>query len=226
MHIPKHIGFIMDGNGRWAVQHGLSRSAGHRAGIAHILDVLDICHLFKIDIVSAYVWSTENWKRPTDEVQALMSSIEELGPHLADELHNRQVRVLHSGSRQGISESVLKVIDAAVDLTKTHSHRVLNLAFNYGGRAEIVEAVRQVVAQRIQPEEITEAFFSQFLYTAELPDLDLVVRAGGEQRLSNYLLWQSAYAYFYFTDSFWPVLSQQDVQNAIDYYNQKLSLRS
>lgn len=223
MHIPKHIGFIMDGNGRWAEQRGLSRSAGHYAGIAHIVEILDICHDFGINTVSAYVWSTENWGRPTDEVRALMIGIEELGPHLADELYSRQVRILHSGSREGVSESVLNVIDDAVNLTKTHNHRVFNLAFNYGGRAEIVEGVRKVVAQQLRSDEITEATFSRFLYTAELPDLDFVIRTGGERRLSNYFLWQSAYAQLYFTEVSWPALSQQDIQSAIDYYSQRLS---
>lgn len=223
MYIPKHIGFIMDGNGRWALQHGLPRSAGHCAGIVHILDILDICHDFEVNTVSAYVWSTENWERPIDEVQALMTSIEELGPHLASELHSRKVRILHTGSRQGVSESVLKVIDDAVELTKMHKHRVLNLAFNYGGRAEIVEAVRKVVVQQTQIEEITQETFARFLYTAELPDLDLIIRAGGERRLSNYFLWQSAYAQFYFTESFWPALSRQDVKNAIEHYNYRLN---
>jgi undecaprenyl diphosphate synthase len=136
---------------------------------------------------------------------------------------SRKVRILHTGSRQGVSESVLKVIDDAVELTKMHKHRVLNLAFNYGGCAEIIEAVRKVVVQQSQLEGITEETFARFLYTAELPDLDLVIRAGGERRLSNYFLWQSAYAQFYFTESLWPALSYQDVKNAVEHYNYKLS---
>ncbi|PIG91910.1 di-trans,poly-cis-decaprenylcistransferase [Gloeocapsopsis sp. IPPAS B-1203] len=195
----------------------------HYTGIAHIVEILDICHDFGINNVSAYVWSTENWGRPTDEVRALMIGIEKLDPRLADELDSRQVRILHSGSREGVSESVLNVIDDAVNLTKTHNHRILNLAFNYGGRAEIVEGVRKVVTQQPQPEEITETTFARCLYTAELPDLDLVIRAGGEQRLSNYFLWQSAYAQLYFTEAFWSTLSQQDIKGAIDYYNERLS---
>ncbi len=133
MIVPKHIGFIMDGNGRWACERGLPRGEGHRAGIDHIRKVLEICHNLGIQIVSAYVWSTENWSRPSAEVRHLMHCIRTLGPQLANDLHAKQVRIIHSGSRQKLPKSVLRVIDNAVQLTRENSPRVLNLVFNYGG---------------------------------------------------------------------------------------------
>lgn len=219
MVIPQHIGFIMDGNGRWAEQRGLPRAEGHRIGIQHILRVLDICHKLGVDIVSAYVWSTENWKRPTAEVQALMYSIQILGPQLANQLHDRGVRILHSGSRQNISAAVLKVIDNAVELTKANGPRILNLAFNYGGRSELVQAVKRVIDKQLQPEAITETTIANYLYTAGLPDVDLVMRAGGEKRISNFLLWQSAYAWIYTAETYWPAVSRRDIESAIKSYN-------
>jgi len=219
MLIPKHIGFIMDGNGRWANQRGLIRSKSHSEGLKHILKVLDICHNIGIEIVSAYVWSTENWGRPSVEVHALMKSIQFFGPHLANELHNRQVRIIHSGSRQRLSKATLKVIDDALELTKDNGSRVFNLAFNYGGRAELVQCVRQLIAQKISPEAITETTVTEYLYTNELPDIDLVIRTGGEKRISNYFLWQSAHAWLYFTETYWPELSRHDIEEAIKSYN-------
>ena len=225
MLIPQHIGFIMDGNGRWAQQRGLPRAEGHRVGIQHILRVLDICHELGVDIVSAYIWSTENWERPIAEVQALMYSIQILGPQLASQLHPRGVRILHSGSRQNLSKAVLKVIDNAVELTKANGPRVLNLAFNYGGRAELVQAVKQVVDKQLQPEAITETTIANCLYTAGLPDVDLVIRAGGEKRISNFLLWQIAYAWIYTPETYWPALSRRDIESAIESYNEGLIKR-
>ena len=225
MLLPKHIGFIMDGNGRWAQARGLPRSEGHRAGIKHILNVVDICHNLGIDIISAYVWSTENWQRPQAEVQALMYSIQIFGPQLAKKLHQRKVRIVHSGSREGLSQGVVKVVDDAIKLTKDNGSKILNLVFNYGGRAELVNAVRQIVTQHSSPETITEQTFAQYLYTSGIPDVDLMIRTGGDNRISNYLLWQNAYAWLYFTQNFWPALSQQNIEEAIKSYNQGLIKR-
>ncbi|WP_051469978.1 polyprenyl diphosphate synthase [Fischerella sp. PCC 9605] len=225
MLIPKHVGFIMDGNGRWATQRGLPRSEGHRAGIQHILTIIDICHNLGVEVVSAYVWSTENWERSQAEVQALMYSIQILGPQLAQKLHDRQVRIIHSGSRQGLSKAVLKVIDDAVQLTKDNGSRILNLAFNYGGRAELLQAVRRAIAQQTSPETITEKTIADSLYTVGLPDVDLIIRSGGDKRMSNFLLWQSAHAWLYFAENYWPALSQHDIEQAIKSFDQGLVRR-
>jgi undecaprenyl diphosphate synthase len=225
MLIPQHVGFIMDGNGRWAQQQGLPRPEGHRMGIQNILKVLDICYDFGINIVSTFVWSTENWERPTGEARALMYSIQIFGPHLASQLHDRGVRILHSGSRQNLSATVLKTIDNAVELTEANGPRVLNLAFNYGGRAELVRAVKQVVEKQIEPQAITETTIADCLYTAGLPDVDLVIRSGGDKRISNFLLWQIAYAWIYITDTYWPAISRSDIESAIESYNTGLVKR-
>ena len=217
--VPRHIGFIMDGNGRWAQKRGLPRAEGHWAGIGHIRQVADICYELGIEVVSAYVWSTENWSRPSAEIRHLMGCIRSLGPKLARGLHAKHVRILHTGSRDDLSEPVLRVIDNAIRLTRNNGPRVLNLVFNYGGRAELVHAVRQSIIQEIQPEKITETTISKYLYTHGLPDVDLVVRSGGDRRLSNFFLWQSAYATVYIAEAFWPALSRGDIEEAIRYYN-------
>ena len=219
MITPRHIGFIMDGNGRWARKRGLRRSAGHRAGIEHIRVVLKICDDLGIEIASFYVWSTENWTRPTHKVRHLMHCIRTLGPKLAKELSAQNVRIVHSGSRQNLSRPVLRVIDNAVKMTQHNGPRVVNLAFNYGGRAELVHTARRLIAQQVEPEAITEATINDHLYTAGLPDIDLVIRTGGDQRLSNFLLWQSAYAWIYVAQAYWPALSKSDIEAAIEYYN-------
>jgi undecaprenyl diphosphate synthase len=219
MIVPQHIGFIMDGNGRWARKRGLPRSAGHRAGIEHIREVLRVCNDLGVKIASFYVWSTENWTRPLAEVRHLMHCLWTSGPKLAQELHAQNVRIMHSGSRQNLSKRVLRVIDDAVELTQENGPRVVNLIFNSSGRTELLHAIRQLVTQRIEPEAITEATISEHLFSAGLPDVDLVIRSGGDQRLSNFMLWQSAYAWIYITQAYWPALSRGDIEAAIEYYN-------
>ncbi|MBM3236855.1 di-trans,poly-cis-decaprenylcistransferase [Candidatus Poribacteria bacterium] len=225
MIVPEHIGFIMDGNGRWARERGLSRNEGHRAGIDHIREVLEICHELGIQIVSAYLWSTENWSRPSAETRHIMHCIRMFDPKLAKDLHAKQVRIIHSGNRQNLSRAVLRVIDNAVPLTRENGPRVLNLVFNYGGRAELVHVVRQWIALQVQPEKITETTINNYLYTAGLPDVDLIIRSGGDQRISNFLLWQSAYALVYVARTYWPALSRSDIEEAIKYYNRELAKR-
>lgn len=221
MVVPAHVAFIMDGNGRWAKERGLPRYKGHLAGINHIKKVMDVCTRIGIQFVTAYVWSTENWGRPAQEVNHLMQSIVKYGPGMAKELHSKGVRILHCGTREGLDANVLEVIDFATSLTDNNGPNVLNLAFNYGARREIIDAVKQIVMQSISSENIDEHTIQDRLYSSMLPDVDLLVRPGGEKRLSNFLLWQCANSTFYFTNTCWPSLGENEIIDAIQVYNEQ-----
>jgi undecaprenyl diphosphate synthase len=221
MRIPQHIGFIMDGNGRWAQQRGLPRSAGHRAGLQHIRDVLAICHELGITIISGYLWSTENWTRPAAEVQHIRYLLRTFGHRFAHELHAQNVRIVHSGSRQHLRPAEIAILDKAVHLTRANGPMTFHLVFNHSGRAEIVEVVKQLIQRGLTPEEITEATIQSALYVPDLPDIDLVIRTGGDQRLSNFLLWQCAYARCYATSHYWPAIDRADIEAALAYFNRE-----
>jgi undecaprenyl diphosphate synthase len=221
MVVPAHVAFIMDGNGRWAKERGLPRYKGHLAGINHIKKVVDVCTRIGIQFVTAYVWSTENWGRPAQEVNHLMQSIVKYGPGMAKELHSKGVRILHCGTREGLDANVLEVIDFATSLTANNGPNVLNLAFNYGARRELIDAVKQIAKQSISPENIDEHTIQDRLYSSMLPDVDLMVRPGGEKRLSNFLLWQCANSTFYFTNTCWPSLGEDEIIDAIQVYNEQ-----
>jgi undecaprenyl diphosphate synthase len=220
MIVPKHIGLIMDGNGRWAQRRGLSRSAGHKAGFEHIPRVLEICHDLGIQIVSAYAWSTENWSRPKAEVGYIMRSLEKHLPRFVKELHQRGVCFRHSGRRDDLTPKALQVLDEAVALTQDNGPEIFNFVFNHGGRAELVNVVRNLLAEGVELETISEPTINRYLWTAGLPDIDLVIRTSGEQRLSNFLLWQCAYACVYVTQAYWPDVGRDDLEAGIKYYNQ------
>jgi undecaprenyl diphosphate synthase len=225
MHrIPKHIGLIMDGNGRWATRQGLSRLAGHQAGLHHMRTVLPICFNLGIEIVSGYLWSTENWRRPAAEVAHMRCLLRTFGPDFTRELHAQHVRIIHSGHREGLTDDELAVIDEAVALTRYNGPHTFNIAFNYGGRDELVRAARLIAAQHMAPDAITEETVSAMLFTS-LPDLDLVIRTAGERRLSNFLLWQSANAVLYVTDVCWPDVTQREIEEALQFYQQMAGRR-
>ncbi len=223
MVVPAHVAFIMDGNGRWAKERGLPRHKGHLAGINHIKKVVDVCTRIGIRYVTAYVWSTENWGRPAREVGHLMQSIVKYGPGMAKELHLKGVRILHCGTRDGLDAKVLEVIDFATGLTVDNSPNVLNLAFNYGARRELIDAVKQIARQNIAPESINEQTIHDRLYASMVPSVDLMVRPGGEKRLSNFLLWHCAHSTLYFTDTCWPSLEEKEILAAIQFYNEQNS---
>ncbi len=223
MIAPKHIGLIMDGNGRWAQQRGLSRSAGHKAGFEHIPPVLEICHDLGIQIVSAYAWSTENWNRPKAEVGYIMSSLEKHLPEFVSKLHQRGVRFMHSGRRDELTPEALQALDEAATLTQQNGPEIFNFVFNYGGRAELVNVTRKLLAEKVESEVVSESTINHYLWTNGLPDVDLVIRTSGEQRLSNFLLWQSAYACIYVTQAYWPDVSRDDVEAAVKYYNRVMA---
>jgi undecaprenyl diphosphate synthase len=220
MRLPQHLAFIMDGNGRWAQERGLPRSAGHKAGYEHISRVLEMCNDLGVRIVSGYAWSTENWGRPKPEVEFIMNALEKHLPRFIAELHDRNVRFMHCGTSDNLSPAALKVLKEGEALTHQNSSGVFNLVFNYGGRAEIVHAARQLVKNRVRPENICEKTVGETLWTAGLPDVDLVFRTGGDWRMSNFLLWQSAYACIYIADVYWPALSRDEIEKGILVYAQ------
>lgn len=222
MIVPRHVAFIMDGNGRWARQQGLPRSAGHKAGYERIPDVLETCRDFGIEVVSGFAWSTENWDRPRPEVDYVMQLLEENLSRFVEELHRRNIRFVHSGMRARLTATAREALDRALALTSQNDGGVFNLAFNYGGRAEIVHAARRLVARDVSTDEVSEGVVREQLWTAGLPDVDLVIRTGGDHRLSNFLLWQSAYALVYVSDVYWPAIGREDIGAGIRHYDQVL----
>lgn len=219
--VPYHVGIIMDGNGRWAQSRGLPRLAGHKAGTENIRRVLGAATDFGIKALTIYAFSTENWGRPADEVAGLMNLLGQVIRRETRDLHANGVRILHSGRLEGIAPNLVRDIQDAIALTRDNDRITLNVAFNYGGRAEIVDAVRHIMRDGHTPEEVTEELISHYLYTGGLPDADLIVRTGGEYRLSNFLLWQSAYAEYYATPTFWPDFDEGELAAALVEYSQR-----
>ena len=221
LRIPHHVGIIMDGNGRWAQQRGQPRFMGHRAGTTNIRRVLEASATFGIKVLTIYAFSTENWSRPPAEVRTLMQLLSRsLNEQLAD-LHANGVQIRHSGSLVGISDTLRRQILAALELTRNNTRIVLNVAFNYGGRAEIIDAVQRLIADQVPPDQISEDLFSDYLYTHGLPDPDLIIRTGGEYRLSNFLIWQAAYAEYYATPTYWPDFDEGELYQAIVTYSER-----
>ncbi len=213
--IPRHVAIIMDGNGRWAQKRGLPRLAGHREGVENIRRILRASREFGIQILTLFAFSTENWGRPEEEVQGLLRILEETIHREVPELNRNGVQLRHIGSPDGLSDKLRDEIQRVIELTKTNDHLILNLAFNYGGRQEILRAVREIVREGIPPERITPDLFRQYLYTGDLPDPDLLIRTSGEMRISNYLLWQVAYAEFYSTPLYWPDFGKEELRQAL-----------
>ncbi|NLH09290.1 MAG: isoprenyl transferase [Chloroflexi bacterium] len=219
--VPTHVAVIMDGNGRWARQRGLPRIAGHRAGTENLREILRACVEFGVKILTIYAFSTENWGRPEEEVQGLMSILRDVIDCELDELHQEGVQLRHLGDLSKVEEELRHKIYHAIDLTKNNDRLILNVAFNYGGRAEIIHAIREIVEHGYKPEEITEELVSHYLYTGDLPDPDLIIRTSGELRLSNFLIWQSAYAEYYFPEVYWPDFNRQELYKALLHYAQR-----
>jgi len=216
--LPRHIAFIMDGNGRWAQSRGLPRLDGHRAGMEAIRNLTH--HLGEIGIpyVTLYAFSTENWKRPIDEVKGLFRLMAQSIKKEARTLHENNVRIRHLGRTTGLSAKIVNDITAAAHLTRANTGLNLSIALNYGGRQELTDALRGIVAAGIKAEDINEDLISSRLYTADLPDVDLLIRTAGEMRVSNFLLWQSAYAEYYATPVLWPDFDTAEVDKALAEY--------
>ncbi|NOZ48960.1 MAG: isoprenyl transferase [Chloroflexi bacterium] len=216
--VPQHIGIIMDGNGRWAKARGLPRQAGHRAGTKNIRRVLEEAVRLGIKVLTVYAFSTENWGRPAEEVKHLMWLISKSIRDELDELDANGVQIRHSGRMAGVNPQLQKEIRRAIERTRHNDTIILNVAFNYGGRAEIVDAVKHMIEDQVAPEEVTEALLSSYLYTAGLPDPDMIIRTGGEYRLSNFLTWQAAYAEYYAPPVFWPDFDEAELRQAVAVY--------
>lgn len=192
--VPTHVAVIMDGNGRWARQRNLPRQAGHRAGVENLRRIIDACVEFGINVLTIYAFSTENWSRPEREIKSLMRLFARALDQDLEEMHAQGVCLHHLGDLNGISPSLQQKVRRALALTKNNDKLILNVAFNYGGRAEILHAVRHMLHDKIDPDALTEELFSSYLFTKGLPDPDLVIRTSGELRVSNFLIWQGAYA--------------------------------
>jgi undecaprenyl diphosphate synthase len=220
--VPTHVAVVMDGNGRWARARGLPRTAGHEAGESPLFDVVEGAIEVGVRYVSAYAFSTENWKRAPEEVRFLMGFNRDVIRRRRDEMHELGVRVRWSGSRPRLWRSVIRELETAEELTADNDVLTLTMCVNYGGRAEIVDAVRlladDVVAGRVSPDRVDERLLTRYLDEPDLPDVDMFWRTSGEQRLSNFLLWQSAYAELVFTDVAWPDIDRRDLWAAVEEY--------
>ena len=216
--LPRHVALIMDGNGRWARSRRLPRIAGHRAGIASVRDVVEACGCLGLQVLTVYAFSKENWKRPKAEVDFLMDLLREYVRRELDELHGNRVRIQVIGRMHELPPAVQDELHHAIDATQGNDGLVLNLALSYGGRAEIVDACRTMIREGVRPDEVDEASFARRLYTAGQPEPDLVVRTGGELRVSNFLLWQLAYAELVFVETLWPDFGEDELRSALEDY--------
>ncbi|MEX1253304.1 MAG: polyprenyl diphosphate synthase [Dehalococcoidia bacterium] len=220
-NVPQHAAIIMDGNGRWAKERGLSRQAGHRAGTENIRRVIETFAEYEVPVLTLFAFSTENWARPKREVNALIRLVGRTIDKELNALHENGVRLRHLGRLDPLSPDLRKRVEHAIEQTKENTRITVNLAFNYGGRQEIIEAVRRIVEDGVPAERIDEALFASYLYTAGLPDADLVIRTAGEVRLSNFLLWQSAYAEYYATPVYWPDFGVEEIERALLAFSQR-----
>jgi undecaprenyl diphosphate synthase len=223
--IPKHVAIIMDGNGRWARKRQLSRSQGHIEGVKRAEDIIDIVDHMGIKVLTLFTFSTENWNRPETEVSMLMNIIDTVLKKKLNKLKKRDMVFNIIGRKDRIPEPVITSINTVIEQTKNNSGMVVNLAFNYGARLEIIDAIKGIVGDvqtgRITPEQINEELFASYLYTKNLPDPDLLIRTSGEHRISNFLLWQLSYAEFYFTDVLWPDFDKEQFEQAIQTYQHR-----
>jgi undecaprenyl diphosphate synthase len=219
--IPRHVAIIMDGNGRWAERRGLARLDGHRAGVKNIRPILKRLSQRGVEFVTIYAFSTENWNRPRDEVNGLFDLLLDVIEREARELHKSGVRIRHIGSLEGLSKDIRTKIGKAVKLTERNTAMTLGVALNYGGRAEILEAFRRLAADGVPPGDVTDATFERYLYTYGFPDVDLMIRTSGEMRTSNFLIWQAAYAEYFFTPILWPDFDAGELDRALEAYGQR-----
>ncbi len=219
---PRHIAIIMDGNGRWAQRRRLPRVAGHRAGTENIRRIVEGCVEEGIEILTLYAFSTENWTRPLAEVRGLMGILSEVIERETENLHRNGVQVRHVGRLEGLPAGIQRKIRRSVERTQGNSRLILNVAFNYGGRAEIVDAVRRILEQGIPAGEVSEQDISAALYTAGCPDPDMIIRTAGEMRLSNFLIWQAAYAEYWSTPTLWPDFGKEELRQAIAEYGRRV----
>ncbi|NMB54737.1 MAG: isoprenyl transferase [Leptolinea sp.] len=220
-HIPTHVAIIMDGNGRWAKARGLPRLAGHKAGTENLRRVIRACVEFGIKYLTIYAFSTENWGRPADEVAGLMNIIKEVIDKELDELNREGVQLRHIGHLERLEPTLQQKVRHAVELTAHNDRLILDIAFNYGGRDEILCAASKMLQDGIQPDQVTPELFDSYLFTSGIPDPDLIIRTSGEMRTSNFLIWQSAYSEWYFTPTYWPDFDREELRKAIFAYSER-----
>jgi len=218
---PQHVAIIMDGNGRWAKKRHLPRIAGHNAGGDNIRPVVKIFANYGVKYLTLYMFSTENWNRPRLEVAGLLSLLAKKIDQETQAFHQDNIRLVHLGRLDRLSQKLRKKVQAAVELTKNNTGLTLCLAFDYGGRDEIVQAARRIASAGIPGDNIDESVLARYLYLSDIPDPDLVIRTGGESRLSNFLLWQTAYSELYFTPVLWPDFGRKDVEEALSEYKRR-----
>jgi len=219
--VPAHVAIIMDGNGRWARARGLPRLAGHRAGVENLRRVIEAAVEFGIQTLTVFAFSTENWTRPPDEVRGLLNILEDVIDRELDELHRNGVCLRHIGRLERLDAGLQRKVQHAVELTRSNQKLVLNIAWNYGGREEIVHALQEILRQRTPAEAVNEELIARHLYTVGSPDPDLVIRTSGEMRTSNFLIWQAAYAEWYVTPTLWPDFGKEELRAALIEYGRR-----
>lgn len=219
--IPAHVAIIMDGNGRWALERGLPRLSGHKAGTENLREVIEACVEIGIKYLTIYAFSTENWNRPEEEIQGLMGIFRTMLDKELNNLHKNGVQLRHIGRLDGIDKKLQLKVQEAIKLTQGNQTLILNVAFNYGGRDEILQAVKKIVANGENIEDLDDDLFSKYLFTAGSPDPDLIIRTSGEFRISNFLIWQGAYAEWYFTPTYWPDFNKEELYQALLAYDER-----
>ena len=219
--IPTHVAIIMDGNGRWAISRGLPRLAGHRAGTENLRRIITACTEFGVKYLTIYAFSTENWGRPREEVEGLMHILEDVIDKELAELNKEGVQLRHIGHLERLDPKLQEKVLEAIELTKNNKRLILNVAFNYGGRDEIVCAIQRILKDGILPEDVNADLVSQYMFTAGVPDPDLIIRTSGELRVSNFLIWQGAYSEWYVTSVYWPDFDKEELQKALDTFSQR-----
>jgi undecaprenyl diphosphate synthase len=216
--VPQHVAMIMDGNGRWALQRGLPRLAGHKAGTENLRRVIRASVEFGVKYLTIYAFSTENWGRPPEEVKGLMYILEDVIDRELNELHKEGVQLRHIGRLEQLSPKLQQKVLDAIEVTKNNNRLILNIAFNYGGRDEIVQAIQRMMKDGVPPEKVTDDLVGQYLYTVGVPDPDLIIRTSGELRVSNFLIWQAAYSEWYITPTYWPDFDKDEYRRALESF--------
>jgi undecaprenyl diphosphate synthase len=221
INIPTHVAIIMDGNGRWAQKRGLPRLAGHRAGTENLREIIKACVEFGVKYLTIYAFSTENWGRPAEEVDGLMHILEDVIDQELEELHQQGVQLVHIGQLERLDSSLRDKVKKSIELTKENHVLTVCIAWNYGGRDEIVCAIKRVIEDGLKPEQICDEIVSDYLFTAGIPDPDLIIRTSGEMRISNFLIWQSAYSEWYVTPILWPDFNRDEFRKALIDFGQR-----
>lgn len=219
--IPRHIGIIMDGNGRWAEMRGLPRFEGHKRGVERAREIIDAANTLGVEVLSLYAFSIENWKRPEDEVKIIMGLLESTLKNQLESFLAEGIRFRVIGNRERLPDHILNIIELTEQATAANTRLTAQFAISYGGRDEIIRATRRALRERLNPDTLDDATFSSLLDTAGQPDPDLVIRTSGEQRISNFLTWQTAYAEFFFTDTLWPDFTREEFLEAIHAFQMR-----